>query len=164
MNLKTKKLIRITKNYAQDVDPSMRADGERMAFLSNRSGPAMIYTLDPRHTEKNVRRISYVGKFNATPRFSPEGSEIAFSSWVDNRFDIFRIGVDGTNLVRLTKDFGSNEDPTYSPDGEFIAFSSQRVLSKKRVLQDVYIMDREGTILGNITSHFGKCITPRWSK
>lgn len=164
MSLKTRQLTRITKNYAQDVDPSMRADGKRMTFLSNRSGSAMIYTLDPSAVEKDVRRISFVGKFNATPRFSPEGSEIAFSSWIDNRFDIFRIGVDGNNLVRLTKDFGSNEDPTYSPDGRFIAFSSQKVISRRKISQNIYIMDREGTILGNITSKFGKCITPRWSK
>ncbi len=164
MDLRTKRLRRITKHFAQDVDPSIRADGQRMAFLSSRSGKgAMIYTLDPRGMEKGVRRISYVGKFNATPRFSPEGTEIAFSSWLDNCFDIFRIGVDGNNLVRLTKDFGSNEDPTYSPDGEFIAFSSQRVLSRRKISQKIYIMDRDGTILGAITNKLGNCITPRWS-
>lgn len=164
MNLQTKALRRLTKHYAPDVDPSINKDGTLMTFLSGRTGAAMIYTMDPNGVEKDVKRISYVGQYNATPRFSPDGKEIAFSSWLDNRFDIFRIGSDGLNLSRLTKDFGSNEDPTYSPDGQFIAFSSQRVLSRTSAVQNIYIMDRDGEILGSITENYGNCITPRWSK
>ena len=52
-------------------------------------------------TQKNVVRIGYVGRFNAAPRFSPDGSEIAFSTWVDNRFDIYRIGSDGKKNRRI---------------------------------------------------------------
>jgi len=159
----TKKIRRITHHYGHDVDPSISYDGSIMAFLSSRPGKAMIYTLDPTGTEKNVKRISYVGDFNATPRFSPDGREIVFSSWLDNRFDIFRINPDGSGLTRLTKNFGSNEDPTYSSDSEFIAFSSQRVLSLRKAIQDIYIMDREGEILGAVTSNFGNCVSPRWS-
>ncbi|TNF25687.1 MAG: hypothetical protein EP319_15715, partial [Deltaproteobacteria bacterium] len=82
----------------------------------------------------------------------------------DERFDIFRINSDGTGLSRLTKDFGSNEDPTYSNDGQFIAFSSQRVLSRTKAIQNIYIMDKDGEIIGQISKDFGNCITPRWSK
>ena len=164
MNLKTKKLHRITKHFAPDVDPAINVSGSLMTFLSGRPGKAMIYTLDPKGTEKSIKRISYVGKYNATPRFSPDGKEIAFSSWLDNRFDIFRINADGTGLSRLTKNFGSNEDPTYSNDGEFIAFSSLRVLSKTKATQGVYVMNKDGEILGELTKNFGNCITPRWTK
>jgi TolB protein len=162
MNIDTKDLRKITNHFSADVDPSITADGSLMTFLSDRPGKAMIYTLDPRGTELNVKRISFVGQFNATPRFSPDGKEIVFSSWLDNSFDLFRIASDGNGLSRLTKDFGSNEDPTYSNDGEFIAFTSQRVISRSRADQNIYIMDRDGGILGAITSGFGNCISPRW--
>lgn len=164
MNLSSKSLRQITKHYTPDVDPSINLTGTKMAFLSARPGKPMIYIADPRGQEKSVKRVSFVGQFNATPRFSPDGKEIAFSSWLDNRFDIFRIDDNGGNLVRLTKDFGSNEDPTYSNDGKFIAFSSQRVISKRKAVQNIYIMTREGRILKAITNNFGNCITPRWSK
>ena len=164
MDINTKKLSRVTKHFAIDVDPSITLDGTLMTFLSGRSGAPMVYTLDPRGIERNVKRISYVGRFNATPRFSPNGAEIAFSSWLDNRFDIFRISSDGTQLVRLTKNFGSNEDPVYSKDGQFIAFSSQRVLSRYRAVQNIYIMDRDGESIVPVLENFGNCITPRWSK
>lgn len=164
MNLQTQALTRLTQHYAPDVDPSISVDGTLMTFLSARPGKPMIYTMDPRGEERDVKRISYVGRFNATPRFSPDGKEIVFSSWLDERFDIFRINSDGTGLSRLTKDFGSNEDPTYSNDGQFIAFSSQRVISTRSAVQNIYIMDREGEVIGQITKNFGNCITPRWSK
>lgn len=163
LNLQTRKLRRITSHFSEDVDPHINADESLMTFLSGRPGKAMIYTMDPAGLESKVKRISFVGDFNAAPRFNPEGTEIAFSSWVDNRFDIYRIGSDGRNLVRLTKNFGSNEEPWYSPDGEFIVFSSQRVLSRSRAVQDLYIMDRNGEIIKKITSDYGKIFTPRWS-
>jgi TolB protein len=162
IHLNSKEMKKITSHYADDVDPSMTRDGSLMAFLSNRAGRAHIYTMDPSDTEKNVKRISFVGQFNATPRFSPDGREIVFTSWVDNGFDLYRIGADGNNLVRLTKDFGSNEEPSYSPDGEFIIFSSKKI-SRGVATQDIYIMNREGEILGQLTQDFGHCLTPRWS-
>ncbi len=164
IDLKGNIIEQMTKNYAEDVDPSLNADGSMMTFLSSRSGKAMIYTMDTKKKEETSKRISYVGTFNATPRFSPSGKEIVFSSWYDNKFDLFRIGADGLGLVRLTKNFGSNEDPVYSFDGEFIAFNSKRVLSRKRAVQNLYIATRDGLILKKISDRFGNCTSPRWIK
>lgn len=163
-DLVTGKLRRVTQHYASDVDPSINADGTLMTFLSNRAGKAMIYTLDPRGLEKDVVRISYVGQYNATPRFSPDGKEIVFSSWLDNGFDLFKINSSGTGLVRLTKDMGSNESPVFSNDGEFIVFSSQKILSMYEAVQDIVLMDREGEVFGPLVKNFGNCLSPRWAE
>ena len=163
MNLATTRMRKVTSHFAEDVDPSITQDGKMMTFLSNRPGRAHIYTMDPSQTEKDVKRISFVGKFNATPRFSPDGKEIVFASWVDNGFDIYKIGADGQNLVRLTKDFGSNEDPVFSPDGEFIVFTSKRVINSKKAVQEIYIMNREGEVLGQLTQNFGKSFSPQFT-
>jgi TolB protein len=162
MNIRTKSMRKVTSHYSDDVDPSINKDGTMMTFLSNRSGRAHIYTMDPRETEKNVKRISFVGQFNATPRFSPDGREIVFSSWVDGGFDLYRISADGNNLSRLTKGIGSAEEPAYSPDGEFIIFTTKKMNGKKAV-QDIYIMNREGEILGQLTQNFGRCFSPKWT-
>ncbi|WPU64457.1 TolB family protein [Peredibacter starrii] len=162
MNTATGAMKKVTSHYGDDVDPSITRDGKMMAFLSNRPGRAHVYTMDPSDTEKSVKRVSFVGQFNAAPRFSPDGKEIAFTSWVDNGFDLYRIGADGNNLVRLTKNFGSNEEPSYSGDGEFIIFTSKRVVNRKAV-QDIYIMNREGEILGQLTQDFGRCFSPQWT-
>jgi TolB protein len=172
-NLTSKKYTQLTKKFSAEVDPSISNDGRMMTFLSDRPGKPMIYTMNPSGIEKNVKRIGWVGQYNATPRFSPDGKEIAFSSWLDNRFDIFKLNADGSGLSRLTKDFGSNEDPTFSNDGEFIAFTSQRVISRTQATQGIYIMDRYGEIIeterngkktGNFTSNYKICTSPRWSR
>lgn len=163
MDLGTHKMRKVTTHYADDVDPSVTQDGSLMTFLSNRSGRAHIYTMDPAQAEKDVKRISFVGQFNATPRFSPDGKEIVFSSWVYNSFDLYRISSEGNNLSRLTKNFGSNEEPVYSPDGEFIVFTSKKQASRGRATQDIYIMNREGEILGQLTKDFGQCASPVWT-
>lgn len=164
MDLATKSLRQITTHYAEDVDPTVTADGSQMSFLSNRAGRAHIYIMDPRGVEKDVRRVSFVGQFNAAPRFSPDGLSIVFTSWVDKGFDLYRIDHQGNNLARLTKNFGSNEEPWWSPDGEFIIFTSQRVLSRSKALQDIYIMNRDGEVVGQLTQDFGLCFSPRWAK
>ena len=163
MNINSGALRNVTNHYGDDVDPSINRDGSMMTFLSNRPGRAHIYTLNPQSPDKGVKRISFVGQFNATPRFSPDGKEIVFSSWVDSMFDLYRISADGNNLVRLTKNFGSNEEPVYSPDGEFIVFTSKRVLSRNKAVQDIYIMNRDGEILGQLTQEFGRNYSPQWT-
>ena len=163
INLKTKKRTKITSHFLDDVDPHINKDGNLLTFLSGRSGRAMIYTLDPTGVEKSVKRISYVGKFNAAPKFSPDGSQITFSSWVDDKFDIYKIDSNGQNLVRLTKNFGSNEEANFSPDGQFIVFSSQKVINRKKAIQNIYIMNVEGEIIKKVSSNYGKIFTPRWS-
>ncbi|MBF0207249.1 MAG: PD40 domain-containing protein [Oligoflexia bacterium] len=162
MDIKTKETKKITDHPSVDVDPDISPDGNTLAFVSGRPGKAMIYLADPRGVEKDVRRLSYVGDLHATPRFSPLGQELVLVSWIDNAFDIYRIDTQGNNIVRLTKDFGSNEAPSFSPDGEFIVFSSQRTISRHFSVKNLYIMDREGEILGAITSNLGNCTTPRW--
>ncbi len=156
---------RVTRHPSDDVDPSISEDGKKLVFLSGRSGKAMIYLMDYfSKDDENAKRISFVGKFNATPRFSPDGKEIVFASWPENSFDIFRMDLEGKELVRLTKNFGSNEDPSFSSDGQFIVFSSQRVLSRKKATYNVYIMDRNGNRIRPLTKNMGDCISPRWSK
>ncbi len=163
MDISSGKTKKVTSHYADDVDPSINQDGSLMSFLSNRPGRAHIYILDPAGVEKDVKRVSFVGQFNATPRFSPDGKEIVFTSWVDNSFDLYRIASDGNHLTRLTKDFGSNEEPVYSPDGEFIVFTSKKFISKSKSVQDLYIMNRNGEVLGQLTKDFGNCFSPVWT-
>lgn len=163
LTLDSGRMRKVTSHYADDVDPSVTQDGNLMTFLSNRAGKAHIYTMDPTQTEKDVKRLSFVGKFNATPRFSPDGREIVFSSWVDGTFDLYRIDSQGNNLARLTKGMGSNEEPAYSPDGEFIVFTSKKRVARGKAAQDIYIMNREGEILGQLTQDFGQSSSPVWT-
>jgi Tol biopolymer transport system component/endonuclease YncB( thermonuclease family) len=60
------------------------------------------------------------------PAWSPDGTELAFTSTRDGNPEIYVMRADGTGVRRLTDDPGDDTDPTWSPDGATIAFTSTR--------------------------------------
>ncbi len=58
--------------------------------------------------------------------WSPDGKSFAYCGIRDDEFDIYTIGVEGGQEVRLTFGEGRNDGPDYSPDGKWIYFNSSR--------------------------------------
>src|SRR5690349_13401200 len=57
---------------------------------------------------------------NDSPSFSPDGEEMVFISVVAGKEQLFRMHLDGTHVVQLTRDDADHEDPAWSPDGKRI--------------------------------------------
>ncbi len=76
-------------------------------------------------------------------RLNSTGDKLVFAQKVDgtsdNNLEIFSIGMDGSNLRRLTDNSFWNLYPAWSPDGDHIAF-----LSKRDCDLDIYLMDADG--------------------
>ena len=115
-------------------------------------------------TGSNVKRLTYAGRYNSTPTFSPDGQKIAFAGHDKGKFDIFMMDVNGTNMVRLTsarkKDgtWSDNEGPTFSPDGRHIMFASNR-----SGYYQLYIVNADGTNERRITFDTNDYFAPKWS-
>src|SRR6202022_1199787 len=65
----------------------------------------------------------------ADPRWSPDGSLIAFASSYASGFiptQIFVMNPDGSPRRNISNDAYLNTDPASSPDGRFVAYSSYR--------------------------------------
>ncbi len=60
------------------------------------------------------------------PRWSPDGTYLAFSSTRDGNSDIYMIDKDGKQAVNLTQSPHNDEYPDWAPDGLKIAFNSNR--------------------------------------
>ena len=60
------------------------------------------------------------------PVFSPSGREVVFHSNRGGNWDIYTIGVDGSNPRQLTFSESGDIRPDWSPDGGRIAYSSER--------------------------------------
>jgi Tol biopolymer transport system component len=66
------------------------------------------------------------GASNGFPYFSADGRWIVFRSDRDGNMEIYRMSVDGTDPVRLTRDGADDTMPSVSPRGDQIAFVSNR--------------------------------------
>ncbi|HET8568503.1 MAG TPA: hypothetical protein VFM93_05895 [Candidatus Limnocylindria bacterium] len=63
---------------------------------------------------------------DSKPRWSPDGTQIAFVSATGESSQIFLMNADGTNVRQLTDDGRFNVDPAWSPDGRSIAYGTYR--------------------------------------
>ena len=105
----------------------------------------------------DLRRVTFMGRYNERAAWSPEGDRIAYTSMDNGHMNIYTCALDGSDIVQLTNNAGNNEHPTWSPDGKLIAFSSNRSGSYQ-----IYIMRKDGSNVTRIT-HSGENTSPTWS-
>lgn len=104
----------------QDVDWS--AAGPRLAFVQD--GAIVSSAVDG-----TDRRVVYApgGSVPRHPRWSPDGGALVFDRFDSRtgRTQLFRIGADGTGLVKLTGGRGNAHRPRWSPDGTHLLYESE---------------------------------------
>jgi len=119
-------------------------DGLNEIWVMNADGSGMTKLTEPSRAQR--------------PTWSPDGTEIVFYSDRTDRWDIFRINADGSELTRLTNEMcGSGFNPVWSPDGTQIAFESYRDGN-----YEVYVMDADGSNQVNVTNHPSEDKDPSW--
>ncbi|HTM50552.1 MAG TPA: winged helix-turn-helix domain-containing protein [Bryobacteraceae bacterium] len=110
--------VQLTTSPGVDLGGSFSPDGISMAYSSNRSGRFEIY-LRPVNPGGVVRQLTFDGKQNVEPQWSPDGKWVAYRSVASH--GIWLIPAAGGTAHRLTE-FGSS--PAWSPDSRQIAFRS----------------------------------------
>ena len=95
-------LARLTQTPAIDSSPSFSPDGSQIAFVSNRQGSPQIFVMPA--TGGAAKRVTFQGKYNQTPRFSPrtDKPQIAFTGRDEKGvFDVFILDLKTNRIDRV---------------------------------------------------------------
>jgi Tol biopolymer transport system component len=117
--------VKFISSTQTDEDPAYSPDGKRIAFKSARSGSAMeIWVCDSDGANATQLTFSAAGVHNWSPRWSPDGRTILYSSNLGGRDGLYLVNSQGGASKRLTS--SESRDGSFSRDGNWIYFASHR--------------------------------------
>ena len=112
--------VKLTHHAADEFEPSLSADGTRIAFQSSRLGGG-IYVIPTLGGEERL-----LAARGFSPRFSPDGKWIAYgvAEQTGSRIDVAPAA--GGPAIAITDGFYRAQSPVWSPDGRHLLFWAQR--------------------------------------
>jgi Tol biopolymer transport system component len=133
-------------------------NGDRIAFQSDRDadGDVEVYSINTEGTA--LKKLTDNTAWDGVPIYSPDGSQIAFTSERDGNSELYIMNADGSSLQRVTNNSASDNLSSWSPDGSKLAFQSDRDGNS-----EVYIINTDGTGATNLTVNSAEDLYPFWS-
>ncbi len=129
----------------------------KIFYVHGGGGQKEIWEMD--YDGANPHAVTHLGTISLSPRISPDGSRLAFSSYTKSGWEILMYSMDLNRLVAFPKFGGTNLSPAWSPDGTKLSFSSSRSGDP-----EIYVVDSSGANLKRITSTKGPDVSPVWNR
>jgi Tol biopolymer transport system component len=116
---------RFVASTRKEMFPQFSPDGERILYLSDRSGSIEIWVANADGTNP-IQLTSMSAPIVGAPRWSPDGERIVFDSNRDGRWEIYVIHAAGGAPQRMTNHPADDCCGSWSHDGRWIYFMSAR--------------------------------------
>src|SRR5437879_9665271 len=94
----------------------------KIAFVSARTGHKEIWMMD--YDGAGQTQVTKLGSISLSPRLSPDGSRIAFTTFSRGGVDLAMYSLEIGRVVTFPRFAGTNISPAWSADGTKLAFSS----------------------------------------
>jgi TolB protein len=128
----------------------------KLAFLGEATGKTEIYTSDLFFGE--AQRWTSDGKQIMSPRWSPRGDKIVFTSYRTSFPDIYVLELNNRHISQLASFKGTNSGGRFSPDGSRVAM----ILSGEGN-PEVYVGNPQGRQIRRLTTNTAVEASPAWS-
>jgi Tol biopolymer transport system component len=114
--------VPVTQGIKETLYPSVSHDGAWIAYTLQGLNEDLVIA---KSDGSQMRRITDDPARDRVPRWSPDGSQIAFMSTRGGRFEIWAIRPDGSGLRQVTQDspHGGVIYPAWSPDGRQLSYN-----------------------------------------
>lgn len=132
-------------------------NGKLALTLSKDGSNSDIYLIDTK-SGKIKKRLTDHWAIDTSPSWSPDCSQIAFTSGRSGGPQIYVMNADGSGQRRLTYQGSYNTQPTWSPKGKLIGFSAR----DERGAYDIFTVSLEGNI-ERLTQDQGNNSDPEFS-
>ncbi|KPJ76817.1 MAG: translocation protein TolB [Deltaproteobacteria bacterium SG8_13] len=129
--------------------------GSKIAFVSTGSGSKELYLCD--FDGFNPEKFTAHKSISIFPAWSSDGKWLAYTTYANNKPDIFIRQVNGNGRVVIDKK-GTNMTPAWAP-GRFELAASLSVSGD----QEIYLLTGKGKIIKRITRNWAADLSPTWS-
>jgi TolB protein len=127
----------------------------RIAFV-DASQSREVFSMD--FDGHDLRQMTRTGALNLSPEWSPDGTNIVFTSYANRKPDLWFLDLSTLRSFPISSRPGINASARYSPDGSRIAVS----LSIKGIPK-IFSITPQGNIIKVLTNGRGNDISPTWS-
>jgi len=128
----------------------------KIYFISGRSGSKEVWAMD--YDGYGQHQVTKLGSIALSPRVSPDGTRVAFTSFINGKPDVVMYSLELGRLVSFPRFSGTTSSPAWSADGTRIAFSSSLPGDP-----EIYVADASGAGARRITAVHGPDVSPVWN-
>jgi len=156
---KNEMLFKFTDAVIKELTGKPGIASTRIAFVSQPADKREkeIFLTDILGT--NLRQITRHRNLVVSPRFSPDGNYLAYSSYHSGNQNLYITDLRQSKTTRaISRRKGMNLAPAWSPDGNQLV-----VTLSKNGNPDLFLMKRNGEIIKQLTSRSGINVSPTFS-
>jgi TolB protein len=155
LELQTQNLQRLTDDPSIDTEPAFSPDGKFIYFTSDRAGGPQVYRIGVSPGDR-PKRITFTGNYNARPRVSADGSQLAMVTLDSGHYRVAVQDLTSGNVRVLSKGH-LDESPSFAPNGSTIMYSERE--GSRGILATVSV---DGLIGLRLKSEQGEVREPAW--